>query len=167
MTPATEDNPAYAERFIREARTVATWRHEHIIQIYYADDEDGLFYFVMEYIDGPDLGQLIAQQSSQNKFIPQQEIIRLGQAVAQGSLGGVFGSPSYIAPEQAVSSAGAVPQSDLYAVGIIMDEIFVGKLPFQEEKPLDMARMHSNTSPPAPSQRACSSPTILLWQGGG
>ena len=41
------ENPAYAERFIREAKTVAAWRHEHIIQIYYADDEDGLYYFAM------------------------------------------------------------------------------------------------------------------------
>ncbi|MCP4601634.1 MAG: serine/threonine protein kinase, partial [Proteobacteria bacterium] len=36
-----------------------------------------------------------------------------------GTRGEIFGSPHYISPEQAISSAGAVPQSDLYAVGII------------------------------------------------
>jgi serine/threonine-protein kinase len=33
-------NPAYAERFVREAQAIAKWRHEHIVQIHYADDED-------------------------------------------------------------------------------------------------------------------------------
>jgi len=36
------DNPAYARRFVREAQAVATWRHENIAQIYYADEEGGL-----------------------------------------------------------------------------------------------------------------------------
>ncbi len=27
------DNPTYAERFVREARAVATWHHENIIEI--------------------------------------------------------------------------------------------------------------------------------------
>jgi serine/threonine protein kinase len=47
----------YAERFVREARAVAAWHHENIIQVYYADEQDGLYYFAMEYIDGLDLGR--------------------------------------------------------------------------------------------------------------
>jgi len=52
-------NPAFAKRFIQEARTVATWRHDNILQLYYAGQEDEISYFAMEYVDGPDLSQAI------------------------------------------------------------------------------------------------------------
>ena len=65
-----------------------------------------------------------------------------------GTRGEIFGSPHYIAPEQAISSAGAVPQSDLYAVGIILYEMFTGRLPFDAETPLDIAMKHMSDPPP-------------------
>src|SRR5687768_7396641 len=46
--------PSFANRFVQEARTIATWRHENVIQIHYADNEGDLYYFVMEYVDGLD-----------------------------------------------------------------------------------------------------------------
>jgi serine/threonine protein kinase len=55
-----------------------------------------------------------------------------------------------VAPEQAVSSAGALPQSDLYAVGVIMYQMFTGQLPFLGEKALDIAKQHLTQSPPSP-----------------
>ena len=56
------DKPTYAERFVREAKAAAAWRHEHIVQIYYADDEDGLYYVAMEYIDGHNLRKHIKER---------------------------------------------------------------------------------------------------------
>lgn len=76
------DKPAYAERFVREAQAIATWRHENIIQIYYADDEEGFYYFAMEYIDGSDLGKILAEYKSQNQFLPHDEVLRIGRAIA-------------------------------------------------------------------------------------
>jgi serine/threonine protein kinase len=52
-------NQAYAQRFVREAQTVAAWRHENVLQVYYADETDGYYYFVTEYIDGADLGKML------------------------------------------------------------------------------------------------------------
>ncbi|MCA9960180.1 MAG: SUMF1/EgtB/PvdO family nonheme iron enzyme, partial [Anaerolineales bacterium] len=66
--------------------------------------------------------------------------------------GEVFGSPRYIAPEQAISSASAVPQSDLYAVGVILYEAVTGRLPFAAADPLDTAMMHMGEQPPPPQQ---------------
>lgn len=66
-----------------------------------------------------------------------------------GTQGEIFGSPHYMAPEQAISSAGAVPQSDLYAVGIILYRMFTGRCPFDAETPLDIAMMHMS-DPPSP-----------------
>lgn len=67
-----------------------------------------------------------------------------------GTRGEVFGSPHYIAPEQAISSAGAVPQSDLYALGIILYEMLTGHVPFDADEPLEVAMLHMSEAPPAP-----------------
>jgi serine/threonine protein kinase len=76
-------DPAYAERFIREARSIARWRHENIIQVYYADDQDGLYYYVMEYIDGVDLADMISDYATRQKMLPHAEVLRIGRAIAQ------------------------------------------------------------------------------------
>jgi hypothetical protein len=67
-----------------------------------------------------------------------------------GTRGMVFGSPHYIAPEQVVSSANVVPQTDLYAVGVILYEMFTGELPFDAQDPLDIAMLHMAETPRPP-----------------
>jgi len=69
-----------------------------------------------------------------------------------GTRGEIFGSPHYIAPEQAVSSANAVPQSDLYSMGVILFEMFTGDVPFNAAEPLDIALLHMSEEPPRPRQ---------------
>jgi len=182
---------AYAERFVREAQTVATWRHENILQVFYADEEDGVYYFVMEYIDGLDLAQLLAHYAADGELMPFDDVIRIGRAVAgaldyahergvihrdvkpsnvmissddrvvlmdfglamdvqQGSLGETFGTPHYIAPEQARRSADAVPQSDLYALGVVLYEMLTGSVPFDDPSPASLALQHLTLAPPPP-----------------
>jgi serine/threonine protein kinase len=72
---------AYAERLVHEARIVAKWRHENIVQVYYADQQDGLYYFAMEYIDGLDLGQLMALYTSAGEMIPHADVVKLGRSI--------------------------------------------------------------------------------------
>jgi serine/threonine protein kinase len=67
-----------------------------------------------------------------------------------GTLGEIFGSPQYMAPEQAVSSARAEPRSDLYSIGVILYEIFTGRLPFQAKEPVDIAMQHIKEPVPPP-----------------
>jgi serine/threonine protein kinase len=76
------DNPQYARRFLTEARAIARWRHENIIQIYYADDQDGLYYYVMEYIDGPDLATVLHDHATRGEKLPHPEVLRIGRAIA-------------------------------------------------------------------------------------
>ena len=49
------------ERFRREARAVARLRHMHITPIYAQDEEDGVYYYVMEFIEGQNLNEIIGQ----------------------------------------------------------------------------------------------------------
>ncbi len=66
--------------------------------------------------------------------------------------GDIFGSPHYVAPEQAMSSARVVPQSDLYAVGVILYQIFTGQRPFEGAEPLEIAMKQMSELPPSPQE---------------
>ncbi len=66
--------------------------------------------------------------------------------------GDIFGSPHYVAPEQAISSASVVPQSDLYAVGVVLYEMFTGQRPFEGAAPLEIAMKQMGELPPSPQE---------------
>ncbi len=184
-------NVKYAQRFVQEARAVATWRHDNILQVHYAGEENGLYYFAMEYVDGLDLGQLMAQYAHDQELLPHDDVLQIGRAIAnaldyahqkgvihrdvkptnvmlardgrivladfglamdvqQGSMGEAFGTPHYIAPEQARNSATAVPQSDLYSLAVILYEMLTGIVPFDDPSPTSLAVQHLTLPPPPP-----------------
>lgn len=64
--------------------------------------------------------------------------------------GDVFGTPHYIAPEQVLSSADVVPESDLYAVGVILYQMFTNQLPFDGGNAAQVAELRLYQPPPSP-----------------
>jgi serine/threonine protein kinase len=72
----------------------------------------------------------------------------LALTASEGTLGETFGSAHYIAPEQAVSSAKAVPQSDLYSLGVCAYEMLTGKVPFDDPSAMSVALKHLQDVPP-------------------
>jgi serine/threonine protein kinase len=70
IRPESADDPAFAVRFDREARTLARLNHPNIVTIYdfgevsLADTENNrsrtLYYFLMEFVDGANLRHLMA-----------------------------------------------------------------------------------------------------------
>ncbi|MEW5940779.1 MAG: protein kinase [Chloroflexota bacterium] len=194
IDPRYRGKTAQARRFIKEARVMAKWKHENIVQIYSADDEGDLYYYVMEYVDGKDLASILSSYAADGELIPIADVVRIGRAIANaldyahkqgvihrdvkpsnvlvaldgrvmlsdfglaldladGSLGEVFGTAHYISPEQARRSADAVPQSDIYSLGVILYEMLAGSVPFTDPSPASVALHHISDAPPAPRLR--------------
>src|SRR5947209_10550705 len=60
VRPELAAHPAAAGRFAREVQAVTGLTHPNTVRVYdYGRAEDGSFYYVMEYLDGPTLEQLI------------------------------------------------------------------------------------------------------------
>ena len=60
LPPGIGDDPAFAERFTREAKALAKLNHPGIVTLYEFGDAGGQFYFLMEFVDGVNLRQLLA-----------------------------------------------------------------------------------------------------------
>ena len=58
-------DPAFAERFHREAKTLAKLNHPHIVAVHDFGEAGEMYYFIMEYVDGTDLRQLLEGQRLQ------------------------------------------------------------------------------------------------------
>src|SRR5664280_576885 len=59
LPPSIGDDPAFEERFAREAKAMAKLDHPGIVTIHDFGQADGLFFFVMEFVDGVNLRQLL------------------------------------------------------------------------------------------------------------
>lgn len=188
------EEPAYIERFEREAQAIARLEHPHIVRLYRYGETERLLYMAMQYVEGADLGSILDSYRREGQLMPPREILavvhdigaaldyahgkdvihrdvkpsnmlldRGGQAyltdfglallATTRTIGETFGTPQYISPEQASSSAEVGPASDLYSLGIILYEMFTGTLPFSGDRPLDIVLQHLKEPPPDPLQR--------------
>jgi serine/threonine protein kinase len=59
LPPEVARDPTFAERFSREARSLARLNHPNIVTIFDFGEADGLFYFSMEFVDGKNVRQLM------------------------------------------------------------------------------------------------------------
>ena len=56
--------PGFRDRFLRESRTAASISHPGMVTVYDAGDAEGQLYIAMQYVNGTDLGALLAQKGS-------------------------------------------------------------------------------------------------------
>jgi serine/threonine protein kinase len=64
LDPALADDEQFRERFRREMRTAASLNDPNIVGIHYAGDHEGLLFFVMDYITGTDLRQVLMKDGA-------------------------------------------------------------------------------------------------------
>ena len=59
LPPGIGSDPAFAERFTREARAMARLNHPGVVTLYEFGQADSLYFFLMEFVDGLNLRQLL------------------------------------------------------------------------------------------------------------
>ncbi len=88
-----------------------------------------------------------------------------GSKSAASRTGPPMGTPQYMSPEQCTGE-GVTEASDLYALGVIVFEMFTGQLPFSKNSYLEMLLAHLREAPRRPSELAPMSAELedlILW----
>jgi serine/threonine protein kinase len=95
----------------------------------------------------------------QNIFLDERNQVKLvdfGIAWARGmkhltATGYTYGTPDYMAPEQADPKQVVDFRSDIYSLGVVIYEMLTGELPFKGETPIEVIMQHAKDEPPPPS----------------
>jgi serine/threonine protein kinase len=73
VTPEVAANPVLVERFKQEYRAARGLIHPHIVRALDFGFDDGTLYMIMEYVDGPSVGQRIDSEGP----LPEAEAVRI------------------------------------------------------------------------------------------
>jgi WD40 repeat protein/serine/threonine protein kinase len=106
-------DPAALERFRRESRAAAGLHHTNIVQVFGTGEQDGLHYFVMQFIPGLGLDVLIDELKQQLRPIRAPTKTREASlaASAQGLLSGHLADPRAAAVVEARTEKTPLPSS--------------------------------------------------------
>jgi eukaryotic-like serine/threonine-protein kinase len=206
-------NEEVVSRFFHEAKAVNDIQHPNIVDIVdygvlqHGAGHDRLVYFIMEYLAGGTLSQLIRNESPlppertfaialqvadalaashrcsivhrdlkpDNIILGQRgrerdfvKLLDFGIAKLTGDQPGsrrtragiVMGTPAYMSPEQCDGRGAVDHRTDIYAMGIVLYEMLVGRVPFLGEGYGEVLVQHLTQPPVRPSQFRMLSPHV-------
>ncbi len=82
-------------------------------------------------------------------------------ATALTGTGRTLGTAAYMAPEQIRGTPPVSHKTDLYALGVVLYQLLVGKPPFEGSTPVVLMHSHLNEPAPRPSARIHEIPKVL------
>ncbi len=77
-------NKQHVDMFLDEARLAASLHHHNIVQVHDVGQENGEYFFAMEYVHGEDLRKILTHLASQKLQLPLEHIITIISAAAAG-----------------------------------------------------------------------------------
>lgn len=98
----------------------------------------------------------IIRQGNDHRFVKVLDfgVAKVGGAASKlTKTGMVFGTPHYMSPEQAAGQS-VDQRTDIYALGVIMYEMFTGKVPFDADTFMGILSKHMFEVPPRPTDIA-------------
>jgi serine/threonine-protein kinase len=82
------------------------------------------------------------------------------EASAEEHDGQLLATVAYVAPEL-VANGFADPRTDVYSAGIVLFEMLTGRVPYDGERPVDVAWQHVDRDVPPPSKFVAGLPALL------
>lgn len=182
LSPELSNEPDIVRRFELESMVIARLNHPNIVHVIDKGQAGNRCYFVMEYVDGTSMREVIDSDKI-NLKVKLEMIAQVCKALDYAHKNGVIhrdikpanilidrqgnprvadfgiaqivgraetdmtaadvvmGTVAYMSPEQKISSTNVDQTTDIYAIGIIIYEIVIGK------KPLGRFKMPSEVNP--------------------
>jgi len=114
---------AAAERFLREARILARLNHPNVVPVHSAGEADGLYYYVMDHIEGETLAERLKRGP-----LSKEDVVKLGDGL--------------LAALEAVHDSGVIHRdikpSNVFLVGqrVLLGDFGIAKAVGEESPPL-------------------------------
>jgi serine/threonine protein kinase len=70
--------------FLEEARIAASLHHQHIVQVHDIGEQDGAYFFAMEYVHGETVRALLTRMREAGALVPIEQVISIATATAAG-----------------------------------------------------------------------------------
>ncbi|NOU33400.1 MAG: protein kinase [Polyangiaceae bacterium] len=207
LLPQLATDAECVARFLREAQATARIRSPHVVRVFETGGGDALVppFFVMEFLDGQDLGHIVDAQGPLpvadavdavlqacagvaeahalgivHRDLKPSNLIRCGRTIKvvdfgiskalahhdahQGKLtetSAVFGSPTYMSPEQVRSAKYVDARADVWALGVVLYELLSGSVPFSGDNGGAILAAIVADDPPSLRARAPQVPPAL------
>ncbi|MFT5284559.1 MAG: serine/threonine protein kinase [Planctomycetota bacterium] len=79
LAPLFANDPAFAERFLREAQALAKLSHPHIVTVFEFGERQGRYFIVMEFVEGKSMRELL-----NDRKVGQADTLRLVPQICDG-----------------------------------------------------------------------------------